>query len=270
MGKVSFLIVSVSDRVSELNKLIKTIKDDPRFNEYDLNIYFQDPLGVAGLIEHRDRIARLFVVPELMGCHGARVMLLRELAGAGYESYVNLDDDMELCKHTDYEPALAFSAGAGVGFVMTNWARTWSLLEKKVPAMLSARASGTGRFKPQIMLYNGGGMVYGERVAELIRDLEPVKTAFDCAWPITSYVNGLVNYRDQGSLAVHRVCGTGGMNAFMAATPLHVMCEQWLVFEPAKRQDGTCKSVKIPLDTHVRPEAKRAHRAARLAMAGGA
>jgi hypothetical protein len=266
MGRKTFVVISVSDRVGELNALVGQIAADSRFDSYDVNLYFQDPQGVAGKIAHRDRYERVIVVPELAGCHGARVLLLRELDGAGYDAYVNLDDDMELCGHTDYEPAVAFSGYPGIGFVMTNWAKTMPLLEKKVPAMLRHRASGMGRFKRQIMLYNGGGMVYRDRVADLMRQLEPVKTAFDCAWPITSYVNGFENYRDQGSLAVHKVCGTGGMNAFMAATKLHVMCEEWLEFLPAKKQDGSCTSVLIPLDAQVKQAAKEAHAKARREM----
>lgn len=241
----------------------------PRFDQYDINLYFQDPDGVAHEIANRDRYERVFVVPELMGCHGARVRLLRELDGAGYGAFINLDDDMLLTQYTDYGPAVQFSGGKTIGFVMTNWARTYGLLEKKVPAMLGHRASGRGRFRRQIMLYNGGGMVYRDRIAALMRDLEPVKTAFDCAWPITAYVNGYENYRDQGSLAVHKICGTGGMSAFMADTPLHVMCEEWLEFVPAKRQDGSCKSVRIPLDQQVKPCAKEAHHRAFMKLLEG-
>ena len=262
--RTTFVIISVSNRVNELNALVGGIADKPFFDSYDINLYYQDPDGVVDKIEHQDRYARRIVVPELMGCHGARVNLLRELDGAGYEAYINLDDDMELCSYTDYGPAIEFSADKSVGFVLTNWARTMPLLIQKVPAMLKARADGwRGRFKKQIMLYNGGGMVYRERIANLMRKLEPVKTAFDCAWPITSYVNGYENYRDQGSLAVHKVCGTGGMNAFMANTPLHVMCGEWLEFLPAKKQDGSCMSVKIPLDAQVKQAAKDAHLRAR-------
>jgi hypothetical protein len=49
------------------------------------------------------------------------------------------------------------------------------------------------------------------------------------------------------------------MNAFMKDTPLHVMGKKWLKFEPTKRQDGSCMSVKIPLDAQVKEVAKKEH-----------
>lgn len=258
--RVTFVIVSVSDRVDALNNLIDTIMQDRRFDSYDICLMFQDPGKVASRIKNRFRFRKIIINGQLLGCHGARVILLREIEELKYDAYVNLDDDMELCEHTDYEPAIWKAMQKGVGFVMTNWARTPELLQKKLPV--------TKKFIPQIMLYNGGGMAYSENVAALIRQLEPVKTAFDCAWPITAYVNGLVNYRYQGSLAVHRVCTTGGMSVFMKNTPLHVMCEEWLEFHPTKKQDGSCKSVHIPLDKQVKPAAKALHNSRRKLLFG--
>jgi hypothetical protein len=235
--------------------LLGSIIADKRWDNIEVNLMFQDPEGVAGKIEHRDRYKNIFVEPELLGCHGARVILLRKIEDEGYAFYINLDDDMLLGEHTNYMPAVEKCLEKGVGFVMTNWARTPKLLEAKLPL--------EELFPRQIMLYNGGGMAYSEHVASFMRELPPEKTAFDCAWPITAYIEGFVSYRYLGSLTLHRVCTKGGMNEFMKATPLHVMGEKWLRFEPTVKQDGTCKSVRIPLDKDVKPEAKARHKAAR-------
>lgn len=266
----TFVIISVSDRLQELNDLLQMLAADSRWASLDISILFQDPAGVA------DRIVlpcptktKLFVEPEKLGCHGARVLLLRKIR---YDFYINLDDDMEIGRYANYWPAVTKALEPETGFVMTNWARTPALLEKKVPmlqAVLDAAAVDADEaFDKQIMLYNGGGMVYAEKIAALMRDLEPVKTAFDCAWPITSYVNGYTNYRYLGSLAVHRVCGTGGMQTFMSDTPLHVMSEQWLRFKPLKHRDGSCNDVSIPLDADVKPEAKAEHKRMRMVRFG--
>lgn len=222
---------------------------DSRWDKIDINLLFQDPDGVADKIKHRERYARIIVAPEKLGCHGARVLLLRELS---YDAYINLDDDMEVGPHTNYWPAVQKAMEPEIGFVLTNWAKTPELVAKKVPKM-------EHKFPKQIMCYNGGGMAYSEKIAKLMRELPPVKTAFDCAWAITSYVNGYTNCRYLGSLAVHRVCGIGGMSAFMKATPLHTMASEWLVFKPLTRQNGTCKDVSIPLDSDVKPEARAEH-----------
>lgn len=266
--KVTFVIVSVSDRVHELNELLRSLASFPKWREFDVCLLFQDPDGVSGKIVTPPGVTlHLWRALEKLGCHGARVQLLRRIHEASkdpsrgigpYDAYVNLDDDMLIVPETDYSPAIEKALLRDVGFVMTNWARTPGLLAKKVPAMMEVRATGRS-FTKQIMLYNGGGMAYSEKIAALMRELPPVKTAFDCAWPITSYVNGYTNYVFRGSLAVHRVCGMGGMKTFMKETPLHVMCQEWLRFKPALRRKGNCQDVLIPLDADVLPAAKAEH-----------
>lgn len=261
--RTSFVIISVSDRIHELNHLLGTIRADRRWDPIDIWIMFQDPGGVASQIKRDamgERAGRVMILvePELLGCHGARVHLLRRMPK--YDAYINLDDDMEVGPETNYWPAVRKALHPEVGFVITNWARTRPLLEKKLPAK--------EEFAKQIMIYNGGGMAYAEKIAALMRELEPVKTAFDCAWPITSYVNGYTNLYYYGSLTVHRVCVKGGMNTFMKATPLHVMCQEWLRFKPLARQNGSCMDVAIPLDADVLPAAKELHKKNRLARFG--
>jgi hypothetical protein len=264
--KPTFIIVTVSDRVEQANALVGQLLDDPRFAGYGMCVRMQDPEGRVGEFQHRNRCTLFQLTDRLEGCHAARVLLLREAHKRGYDGYVNMDDDMEVTEHTDYEPALVKAQERGCGFVMTNWARTRKLLDAKVPAMLDARRGK--RFYSQVMLYNGGGMVYGRQVADIIVALPPIPTAFDCAWPLSVYLKGLQSYRDQGSLAIHKVCGTGGMRVFMEATPLHVMGSEWLNFTPASRQDGSCLGVRIPLDKDIKPEARDKHKAARKALMG--
>lgn len=256
--RTTFVMISVSDRLEELNALIGQIKDDPRWDEIDISLMFQDTEGVAGFIKNRERIKHLFIAKEKLGCHGARVLLLQKIR---YEAYINLDDDMVLGPATNYWPAVEKAMEPEVGFVMTAWARTPELLAKKLPNRAEI-------FTKQIMLYNGGGMAYSEKVAAMMRELPPVKTAFDCIWPITTYVNGLTNYYYYGSMSVHRVCGRGGMHQFMKDTPLHVMGQEWLRFRPLAKQNGSCHDVAVPLDGDVLPIAKALHKQRRMEKFG--
>tara|TARA_R110002153_G_scaffold26421_9_gene82960 strand:+ start:3399 stop:4181 length:783 start_codon:yes stop_codon:yes gene_type:complete len=253
--KTTFVIISVSDRVDQLNELLKTIIADSRWDDIDVNLLFQDPSGVEGMIEHRERYENIFVYPKLLGCHGARVTLLNKIK---YDTYINLDDDMLLGGYTNYHPAIKKTKEKGVGFVLTNWAKTPELLAKKVPKKQD-------KFVSQILVYNGGGMVYSNSVADYMRALPIIDTAFDVAWPLTAYVEGYNNYRYLGSLSVHRVCGRGGMSAYMTTTKLHVMCGEYLTYFYCKRRKGNCHDVHIPLDQNVNDLAREKHRANRLA-----
>jgi hypothetical protein len=233
--------------------MVASIRRFERFNDYDLNLYFQDPLGVADQIHHRDSFANVFITGEMEGCHGARVNLLRHIQG-GYDVYINLDDDMELTEHTNYEPAIIKALEPSTGFVLTNWARTRGLMEKKIPRKRE-------EFIRQNLIYQGGGMVYCEKIAALMRELPAIKQTFDHAWPLTAYINGYLNYRYMGSLAIHRVCGTGGMAGFMTDNPVQLMMTEYVNIRKAKRQRGNAWDVCIPLDPDIKPLAHEKHRA---------
>ncbi len=242
----TFVIVSVSDRVDALNNLIESIMRFDRFNDYDICLCFQDYLGNQDKIKYRDRYAKIIVKPEKMGCNGARVFLLQNIS---YDFYVNLDDDMELIEQTDYTKAIEKASESGTGFVLTNWAKSRNILNAKIPKMQD-------KFIPQIMVYQGGGMVYSEKVARLIRKLPIQKTMFDDIWCITTYINGLTNYRYQGSLALHFICSTGGMRLFMREENPQLACEEFINYHKGKREGEWL----IPLDKDVNGWARFLHK----------
>lgn len=250
--KKTFVIISVSDRIEELNTLMRSIRSFHKFDDFDISLCFQDYLGNADKIDVL-RVTNLFIYPEKLGCHGARVQLLRDIAHRDYDVFVNLDDDMELTRYTDYFlPIRKVTQEAGTGFVLTNWAKTFDLLMVKVPKMRD-------EFKKQTLVYNGGGMVYNRRIADLMAKLPIVKTTFDNAWAMTAYVNGYTNYRFMGSLAVHKVCGKGGMQLFMAENPAELMNQDLIDFKRAKKQRGNGLDYLIPLDADINQKAHCLH-----------
>lgn len=247
--KGTFVIISVSERIDALNSLVRSIKAQPQMAGIDLNLLFQDPEDVAGQIEDKRAFRNIFIRPQKMGCHAARVELVRLLK---YDFYINLDDDMELVEHTNYSRAIAKAMEPSTGFVLTNWAKTRKLLDAKVPKMRP-------EFVRQVLVYQGGGMVYAEKIAALMRALPAIGQTFDHAWPLTAYLNGYTNYRDLGSLAIHRVCGVGGMNSYLSANPVQLMMGQFVDFKKAKKIHGNGHDVLIPLDKDLTPLAKETH-----------
>lgn len=256
--KTTFVIITVAERVTDLNKLLESIKARPRFDEIEVNILYQGPDETVPYIQHRDRITNLFVYPNRLGCHGARVELLKRIK---YEAYINLDDDMELTEHTYYKQALAKAAEPSTGFVLTNWARNRKLMNAKIPKMQD-------KFVKQALVYQGGGMAYTNEVADLMRALPPVPLTFDTIWPLTAYINGFTNYRFLGSLAVHHVCTRGGMNTFMQNNPPQTIMEEYVTYRKAKRINGTGMDLLIPMDSDLTPKAKEAHIKARIMKFG--
>ena len=240
----TFVIVSVSDRINELNALIDSIMAFPKFNDYDICLCYQDYLGNANEIRHKERIKTMLIVPEKMGCNGARIYLLKHIS---YDVYVNLDDDMRLVAQTDYSKAIQKALQKDVGFVLTNWARSEGILQSKIPKMQD-------KFIPQIMVYQGGGMVYSNKVADLIRALPIKKTMFDDVWSITTYIHGLMNYRYLGSLALHFTCRSGGMQTFMKEEKPELACLEYINYRRGKRDEWL-----IPMDSDVNDFARFLH-----------
>lgn len=242
--KKTFVIVSVSDRVKQLNLLVESIIKEG-FNDYELALYFQDPEKRAGEIRNRWRYSHIFVTTEKEGCHSARVNLLRKIKS---DIYINLDDDMLLTKYTNYDRAIEKAIENGTGFVLTNWARNEKLLLNKVPKMKD-------KFIPQIMCYQGGGMVYSDKIAELMRELPTEKFRYDDLWAITSYINGYTNYAYKGSLAIHSVCTKGGMKTWMLETNPPYACAKYINYRKIK--NGI---YAIGLDSDVNQYARELHK----------
>lgn len=200
----AFIIVSVSDRVEQLNNLIKSIRKFDKFNDFDICVLYQDYLNNKDKID-KTHIKRLFILPKRVGCNCARIMLLKKVK---YDIYCNLDDDMEITEYTNYQTVIEkLLSDKSSGFILTNWAKSRSILKIKIPKMKD-------KFVKQCFVYQGGGMLYRDDVAQLIRNLPLKETVFDEGWALTSYINGYENYRYLGSLALHFVCSKGGMNSW--------------------------------------------------------
>jgi hypothetical protein len=255
--KITFVIISISDRVKELNDLIKSIMQFRKFDGYDINLLFQDNKDNLHLIENKDRYSNIIVKKELLGCHGARVHLLRE--ADKYDIYINLDDDMLLTEYTSYNASINKALEKETGFVLTNWAKTESLMLRKVPKMKN-------KFVKQALVYQGGGMVYSEKIAQVMRRLKPIKSTFDTEWSLTSYLLGYTNYRYLGSLAIHMVCGVGGMSEFMKNNPAVKTLEPYVNYRRSKKQNGSGKDLLIPLDSDLTQLAKDTHKQNRFKL----
>ena len=246
--KKTFIIISVSDRVNELNHLIETINAQG-FDDYDINLLYQDYIGNKDKIKYKDRYKNIFVYNEKLGCHGARVQLLKDLDIEKYDIFINLDDDMELIPETNYDNAVKKCLEKGTGFVLTNWARTKELAEKK-------KARIRNEFIKQVFVYQGGGMVYSKKIARLMKDLQVCHAEFDDIWPLTAYINGYNNYRDMSSLAIHHVCVRGGMRSYMREKIRPLLCKEYVNYRFGK--NGI--EALIPQDSDLNEKAKLLHR----------
>lgn len=258
--RTTFVIITVGERVKELKALLNSIIKYKRFYDYDINIMFQ------GKKEHYDElleysvaynkmvcsdIKNIFYEPKRLGCHTARLRLLKKIK---YDTYINLDDDMLLIDQTDYRACLKKTNEVDCGFVLTNWAKSEKALATKIPKIKNI-------FQRQILCYNGGGMVYNNKIADLMRKLPEVPTKFDNAWSITAYINGFCNYAYKGSLALHYILRSDGMQQFNRENPIELMCTEYIDFKTKIKKTALGETnYKIPLDADVNKYARARHK----------
>lgn len=255
------VMVTVSNRIPLLNAFLQTLAEYGP--DWPIHIHIQDPERRAREIKIPLGVsAQVMVTDKPMGCHGARIMSLQDLAGESYDGYLNVDDDVLLTPHTRWAPAMRYAAEEGVGFVLTNWSRTPEMYHAAIPKI-------SHRVEPQIMVYQGGGMAYSRQIADLIvANLEPLHARYDDMWPITSYINGFTNYRYGGSQSVHQTLGKGGMAKYMADEPRPLLGWKYVDY-PRLMSTKVGSEYGIPLDKDVRESAKKLHVANRAARGFG-
>lgn len=118
--------------------------------------------------------------------------------------WLNADDDMEWTEHTHLEPMVAKLMEPGTGMISGNWARTESLMDKKIERMQD-------KFIKQPIVFTGGGMLFkAKHVPSLLQNIQPW-FADDFHMSLTTYLCGYDNYRYLGSLALHRIQTKGGL-----------------------------------------------------------
>jgi hypothetical protein len=246
-------MVTVSERLDLLNNFLASLaRHEPDRHVF---VHMQGENRMREICWAGNTAAGYLFTPEHLGCHAARVLALQALEGHGYDSYVNVDDDVQLLEHTHWQPAIDKAREPGVGFVLTNWIRSEKRLERAVSIM------GEDWLR-QVMVYNGGGMAYTEEIAALIRELDPVPARYDDIWPVTAYVNGYNNYRYRGSLALHAIMGKGGMNSYMRTEPRPLLCWDWINYRPLYGAP-VGSDYAIPADADLRPVAHLVHKQAR-------
>lgn len=251
----TFIIVSVSDRVAQLNALLYSIRSQRQFDGFEVCVLYQDYLHNHNKID-RHMIDHLYVFANRLGCNCARILLLRKLHSEGYDYdiYCNLDDDMTLMPKTNYDaPIKKLMNDPECGFILTNWARTEALYEKKVAVM-------EDKFVPQVFVYQGGGMLYRHDVANHMRKLPLKETVFDEGWALTAYLYGYKNYRYLGSVAVHAICTKGGMAQWykdVDYSKLSLLYDNYINYR--KTKDGV--RYHIPMDSDLTEAARMQHQA---------
>lgn len=190
-------------RPAYFHKFLSSLKHLPE----DWKVYAQvalfTPAETIKLAHHplADRITGIIWKDTRMPPWIARTNILKQFEA---DIWCNADDDMEWTEDTKLEPMIELLMEKDTGMISGNWARSESLLPKKVAKL-------EHKFIKQPIVFTGGGMLFKrEHVPLLLEDIRPW-FADDAHMSLTTYLNGYTNYRYLGSLALHRIQTKGGL-----------------------------------------------------------
>lgn len=202
--KKTFLICSLSGRINSLARLVTSLAG---YKDWNLDLVLQKYSNEekAIIYSHLQRFFdgrfKIFASNEMTGPHMARCIALDADES---DVWCILDDDMfAVDGKTDYDKMANILIGRpDIGFLSSNWRKTSSMLEKVILR---------DKLEKQNIVYTGGGMMFRQDIAEIIKAIPRVQYLFDNPlWSIYSYVNGYDNYRHLGSASVHEICTKGG------------------------------------------------------------
>ena len=243
----TFIIASTGDRVDGLSSLIISLT--PFLNEWKLFVICQcyseeDAMTVKKLVRGNGKVVFL---SEMIGPHSAKMIALNN---AESDVWCSLDDDMVALPETDYNKiADILAERKDIGFISGNWART--------AKQASTKAIDNALIK-QKLVYTGGGLLFRDDVAEIIRNIPNEKYLFDdCLWSMYAYINGYDNYRYTGSIAIHKICTVGGRKTWLKKQRNGRVLppSEYLVARPCNDLDG----YYICIDSDLTETAKQLH-----------
>jgi hypothetical protein len=182
------------------------------------------------------------------------------LAHPEVDVWTHADDDMELIPGlTDWRPAIdRVAEDESVGVVSCNFARHPSMLDRSWPPR-------DPLWIKTPITYMSGGMVYGRRVVDALRDQKDTPWMFDdVAVSLAAYVGGYDNWKYRGSLCVHRTVSAGGNRVTFAERDLPKPDPALLTVRPCPstiyKGNAAGNNVYMPENRDLTAEAHRLHK----------
>tara|TARA_R110000796_G_scaffold9655_2_gene32922 strand:+ start:8303 stop:9085 length:783 start_codon:yes stop_codon:yes gene_type:complete len=168
--------------------------------------------------------------------------------------YCCLDDDCVLLETVDYETPIQFVQQDYVGIVSCNWVRF------NTPKMM-AKKNIVNEYKKQKIVFTGGGMLFSEKVGNIISMKPRVNWLFDdVQFSIDSYTSGFVNYRYLGSVIEHNIVTKGGIKTLYNETQMTVNDPKYITLIKSKDQYQFKNSYYMPRDSALTQYSNNLHK----------
>ena len=190
---------------------------------------------------------------EKVGMHNAKMIGLEHIRSLS-ESYVvcSADDDMMFTHRTKFKKALKKLEDPSVGFVSLGWVKHGNQLE----AYKSVK-----QFVKQDIVYTGGGMLFTERLTDILLDEPRLEYVCDNSlWSVLAYINGYKNYRYRGSCTIHNICKLGGRRTWLNSGIKVLGRQDLLDYKPSAYTNNNPNDYLIPTGKDITLYAQELHK----------
>ena len=250
--KKYLLLATVRDRIDMVEVVISSI--NKFLHGWTLVIVVQEYSK-----EEVERVGKMIECPyhiiplqKRIGAHSAKIEGIKKIVElSGRFIVCSIDDDMEFIEQTNLEGAITLFAKRSTGFVSAGWVNH----ETRIPNRITKNV-----FVLQKIVYTGGGMLFSNNIAELLLTVPNLDYFSDnTVWSLQAYISGYSNYRYLGSIAIHRVCKTGGRREWMHSSEKVLPDERFIKITRGNERFKIKNNYLIGTDSGVTELAKQSH-----------
>ena len=189
---------------------------------------------------------------QKVGMHNAKMIGLEHIRELS-QSYVvcSADDDMVFTHRTSFDKALKKLEKPNVGFVSLGWVKHSNQLEAY---------KSVDQFVKQDIVYTGGGMLFTERLTEILLNEPRLEYVCDNSlWSVLAYINGYKNYRYRGSCTIHNICKLGGRRTWLNSGIKVLGRQDLLDYKPSAYTNNNPNDYLIPTSKDITLYARELH-----------
>lgn len=256
MNKVA-IIAHTADRLGMLTEMLASAAQHRCLNGWRVVLVAQGYQNMQELkrVPHIDVCDEVIATFVKLGPHSARVRVLHANRA---DLYLSLDDDMVFLPESQFGAMEAKALEASTGFVAASNSTNASQAARHMPKLFAPV------FREQRLVCTGGGLMFRDEVAQLVRDLPDRQYLFDdVEWPLAAYMKGHTNYRFFGSWAIHKAGRAGGRNGWFQQRAKVLPDARFirLRHDPSIKNPRLAEEnrVAFPADADVTPEAQQLH-----------
>lgn len=208
--KKAAIITHTADRLPMLRTMLDQLARFGPLRGWEVYLvaqgYTRDTVAHLKALPSAGLITDALMMPARTGPHSAKVLALHKWSA---DVWLTLEDDMLLLPETDWSGALHLLEQPGAGFVTSGSSTSKWQANRDMAKVYRPRSMA------RALVSTGGGLLFTDETAQLVRDLPDCYYLFDdIEWSLAAYKSGRTNHKFFGSWLIHTEASTPGRGGF--------------------------------------------------------